>query len=355
MKYTNIKSSKNENSEVEITGEIPVDALTEYRKKALKEIGNSINIPGFRKGHIPEKVLVEKVGEVYVLEEATELALKDIAPEIIEKNAPDFIGRPHIQLLKVAPDNPVEFKIKIAVLPEIKLPEYKKIAAKEMAEKEEKLEVLDKEVDEVIEEVRKQRAHQKFHEENKDAGHNHGEEDTAKHMPEFNDEFVKSLGAFTSVDDFKTKAKDNLLKEKEYRAKEKKRIKILEKLIDETPIKLPTVLVDNEINRMFAQFEGDISSMGLKVEDYLKHIKKTPDDLRKEWLPDAEKRAKLNLILDKIALEEKIVADKETLEHETKHLMAQYKDADPVAVNAYLTTTLTREKVIQMLEKKEDK
>ncbi len=350
MKYENIKVTKTENSEVEITGEITLAAIPEYRKKALKDIGESINVPGFRKGHIPEKVLVEKVGEIYILEEAAEMAFKDVAPEIIEKNAPNFIGRPQIGITKLAPGNPIEFKIKIAVMPEVKLPDFKKIAKKEMAEKDEKIEVTDKEIEDVITEVRKQKAHQEFHKVNKDAGHNHSEEETAKHMPEFNDEFVKTLGNFTDVADFKAKAKENLLKEKEHRTKEKKRIKLLEKLVADTDVKLPQILIDNELQRMFAQFEGDIMGMGLKVEDYLKHIKKTPEDLRKEWLPDAEKRAKLSVILDTIAVQEKISADKETIEHEAKHLMAQYKDADPLAINTYLNTTLTREKVILMLE-----
>jgi FKBP-type peptidyl-prolyl cis-trans isomerase (trigger factor) len=350
-KYTNIKSTKSDNSELEITGEFPVETIAEYRKKALKEIGETMVIPGFRRGHIPEKVLVDRAGEVYILEEAAELAIKDLGPEIIEKNGSQFIGRPNISITKLAPGNPVEFKIKIAVMPEVKLPNYKKIAKEEMSEKEEKVEITDKEIDDVIEEVRKQRAHQEFHKANKDATHhNHDEKEMEKHLPEFNDEFVKTLGAFENVADFRTKAKENLLKEKEFRAKEKRRIKLLEKLIEETQVKLPQVLIDSELNRMFAQFEGDIANMGLKIEDYLKHIKKTPEDLRKDWLADAEKRAKLNIILDTIATDEKIVVDKEMLDHEAKHLLAQYKDADPDAVQAYLTSTLTREKVILMLE-----
>jgi FKBP-type peptidyl-prolyl cis-trans isomerase (trigger factor) len=351
MKYENLKVDKKENSEIEISGDIPVSAIPEYRKKAIKNIGDNLNLPGFRKGHIPEKVLIEKVGEVYILEEVAELAIEDVGPEIIEKNAPNYIGRPNISITKLAPGNPISFKITVAVMPEVTLPDYKKIAKKEMAEKDEAIEVTDKEIDDVIEEVRKQRAHHAYHTAHQgEEGHGHSQEELDKLKPEFTDEFVKSLGNFESVADFRVKSKENLTKEKEHRAIEKKRIKLLEKLIEDIEVKLPKVLVDNEINRMFAQFEGDVQSMGLKVEDYLKHIKKTPEELRKDWEKDAEKRAKLNLVLEKIAVEEKIEADKDAVEQEMKHLMSQYKDIDPLRVAEYVNHNLTIEKVIKFLE-----
>lgn len=349
-KYTNIKVSPTENSEIEITGDITLEAIPAYRTKALKQIGNELTIPGFRKGHIPEKVLIERVGEVYVLEEAAELALKDIVPGIIEKESPNYIGRPQIAITKLAPGNPIGFKITIAVMPEVKLPDYKKIAHEKMSEKEEKVEVTDKDVDDVIESVKKQEAHRAYRSANSGEGHDHSEEKVAEHTPEFNDEFVKKLGSFTDVADFRTKAKENLLKEKEHRALEKRRGELLEKLVADTPLKLPQVLIDNELSRMFAQFETDIQNIGLKVEDYLKHIKKTPEDLRKEWLPDAEKRAKLNVILEEIAKKETITPDTEAVEIEVKNLTQHHKDVDPVRARVYVEHMFTLEKTIKFLE-----
>ncbi|MBA3550733.1 hypothetical protein H0W32_00810 [Patescibacteria group bacterium] len=351
MKYENIKKTTTENSEVEISGEITVEAITSYRKKALKEIGENLNIPGFRKGHIPEKVLVDRVGEIYILEEAAELALKEIAPEVIEKEAPNFVGRPQIALTKIAPGNPVGFKITIGFIPEVKLPDYKKIAKTEMSKAVDKLEVTDKEIDDVIEQVRKQEAHRSFHAANAgDTSHNHSEEALKEHLPEFTDEFVKKLGSFESVADFRTKAKENTLKEKEHRALEKRRGELLEKVVAETELKLPPALVENELSRMFAQFEGDIQKIGLKVEDYLKHIKKTPEDLRKEWLPDAEKRAKLNVILEEIAKKENLTPDQEAVKVEVANLTKQYKDIDPIRAQVYVEHMFTIEKAIKFLE-----
>ncbi len=255
----------------------------------MKTIGEQVEVAGFRKGHIPEKVIVERYGEVFVLEEAAEIALKDIAPEIIEKNAPTYIGRPQIGITKLAPGNPIEFKIAISVTPEVKLPDYKKIAKEtavelKKADKKENHEVSEKEINDVIEEVRKQQAHKQYHLNSKDVNdHSHNNEEIDKLRPEFTDEFVKTLGGFDSVADFKAKAKDNILKEKENKIKDKSRSALLEKLVAETNVVIPQPLIDIELNKMFAQFENDVQSMGLKIDDYLKHVNKKPEDLAKEW------------------------------------------------------------------------
>ena len=64
---------------------------------------------------------------------------------------------------------------------------------------------------------------------------------------------------------------------------------------------LPQVLIDSELGQMFAQMEEDIKRAGLQFDDYLAHIKKTKEELAAEWKPLAEKRAKLQLVLNEIA------------------------------------------------------
>ena len=355
MNYENIKvTQKNETSEVEITGTIPTAALSEYRKKALKDIVSKVDIAGFRKGHVPEKIVIEKVGEVYILEESAELALKEVAPEIIEKNAPRYVGRPEISITKLAPENPVEFKILVGVLPEVPLPDYKNLAktALESTKKDdEKIEVSEAEIDKVIEDIRGQHAHQEFHKINADKlGHEHDDEEINKLKPEFTDEFVKTVGNFESIADFRVKAKESMIKEKETKVKDKKRSAILEKLVSETTLTLPASVINNEIEKMFAQFQSDVQGVGLKMEDYLKHINKTAEDLAKDWKPDAEKRAKLNLILEEIAKKENIEADQDLVKQEVAHLTSHYKDVDPLRAALYTEHMLKIEKTIKFLE-----
>ena len=96
--------------------------------------------------------------------------------------------------------------------------------------------------------------------------------------------------------------------------------------------------------------EEDIKRAGLKFDDYLEHIKKTKDDLVTEWTPMAEKRAKLQLVLNEIAKKEGVKLDEKQLEDQTNQLLEQYKDADPVRVRVYIASVMQNEAVMQMLE-----
>ena len=56
-------------SQVEIKATIPASEFDKTRSSAIKHIGGDIELPGFRKGHVPEKMLIQKIGETAILEE----------------------------------------------------------------------------------------------------------------------------------------------------------------------------------------------------------------------------------------------------------------------------------------------
>jgi len=342
-----IKDSKKlPDCETEITVEIAEADIKPYKEKALKRMKEVAEMPGFRKGNVPDKMLLEKIGEMGLLEEALELAINDCAMEIIAEKAPGFIGRPDVSISKIAVGSPLEFKMRVVTMPEVKLGDYKKIAAKENARKEEKITVEEKQIDETVEEVRVMWARQNHvHKE----GEKHSEEEKLE-LPEVNEGFVKKLGDFKTVADFRDKIKEGILKEKEQKAQDKKKLTIIEEIIKNSKIEMPKALVISELNKMQAQFEDDINRMGMKPEDYLKHIKKTWEDLRKEWMDDAEKRAKLQIVIHNIAIAEKIEPKKEEVEAESKHLMELYKDANPERVKIYVEANLVNKMVFEFLE-----
>ncbi len=351
-------------SEVEIECEIDFEAISTLRPQAITKFQKEIKLPGFRPGHIPEAILVKHVGDLAIYTEMAELAINNAFPDIINEAKINFITMPQIQITKLADKNPVQFKIVGPIIPEIKLPDYKKIAQKENADKVESTDPTDKELEETIEEIRKNYAlknHSRPKSESGEVG-KEGEEQKADEkmsthpsevtgdLPEVNEEWVKKLGAFTTVEDFKNKIKEGIKQEKEFKAKDKKRMTILEKIMSGTKISLPKILIENELRKMEAQFEDDITRAGLKVEDYLKHLKKTKEDLQKEWGPDAEKRALVQIIITKIALEEKITADPEQVKKEVENLLKTYKDATEERTRAYVEMMLTNEKVLAWLE-----
>ena len=89
----------------------------------------------------------------------------------------------------------------------------------------------------------------------------------------------------------------------------------------------------------------------LKFEDYLKHLNKTTEDLKKDFRKDAEKKAKLALILNEIEKMEKIIADEAEVEREVAAILEHYKDADRERAAVYAMGVLSNEKVFQFLEK----
>lgn len=339
-----IEIKKLENSELEITGELPMEAIEAERQISIKTVSETVAIDGFRKGHIPEKILIENIGEMALLEEMAERALKKAYPDIIKQHEIDAIGRPLISITKLAKGNPLGFKIKTAVTPEIILPDYKKIA-KEKTEKKEDISVTDDEVEKVVAEILKSRADKK----NQELKENVKEEK----LPELTDTFVKTLGDFKNVADFKQKLRENITHEKEAQRQSKRRMTIAETIIEKSAIPLPRLFVDVELEKMLAQFKGDISRMGLKFDEYLKHIKKTEEDLLKEWVPDAEKRSKFQLVLNEIARREHVLVPNADIEKEIAHIMEHYKDADRESARVYVETILKNELVFKLLEKEE--
>jgi trigger factor len=113
---------------------------------------------------------------------------------------------------------------------------------------------------------------------------------------------------------------------------------------------VPEILIEVELDKILYRMESDITQMGLKFEDYLKHLSKTKEDLRKEFRIDADKKAKLGLILNEIAKAEKITADEADVAREVSQILAQYKDADPERARLHAENVLTNEKIFQFLE-----
>lgn len=348
--YHDIKVTRLPQQEVEITGEITAEKMDSMRKKAIESLKKDITLPGFRKGTAPEHMIVQQIGDIKILEEAGELALGEVYPDILEDEKLEPIGKPAVTITKIGVGSPLGFKIKTSLMPEVKLGDYKKIAKKIYSE-EVSVEVTDKDVEDVILNLRKNVAHARLH---ADGGvdehdHSHGpikDED----LPEVNDDFLKEIGEFESVEDLTTRIKENLLKEKTFKAKDKKRTATLEEIITASTIEIPQILIDGEIEKMKAQFQDDLEQSNIKFEDYLAHIKKSEEDLKSDWKDTAIKRAKSQIILNTIAREEGLRPDEERVKAEMEKILSQHKTAERFRVRMYVETFLANDMVFLFLE-----
>jgi len=336
-RYKLIGNKKLQNSEVEIEAEISAEELAQFRVAALKHLQITAELPGFRKGHVPENMLIEKLGEMHILEEAAELALQDIYPEILVDEKIDAISRPSITITKLALGNPLVFKAHTAIIPAFDLPNYKKIAESALKKAEDIL-VTDEEMEKVVTMIVKAH-HDATPNVQKDAP-----------LPELTDELAKKFGPFENIIDFKQKVKESMLSEKKLDAKEKMRLGIIKLIVEKTDIPLPRVLIDSELERMLHQFEAEAKQAGTTLEKYLVEVKKTKEVLLKDWEPNAIERAKVELILGKIAVAEKIRPADEEIIRDVSRLLKEHPDADEERLRAYVTHILTNEKVFQFLE-----
>ncbi|MFT7507008.1 MAG: trigger factor [Acidimicrobiales bacterium] len=404
--------TKEENSQVKIEGEIPFDVLEKHRAKAIKNYGKDMEIDGFRKGHVPEAEVVKRVGEMGILTEMAERAIAEAYPEACKHHEIDAIGYPQLQITKIAEGNPLGFTATVAVMPEITLPDYKEIAAEVNKEKA-SIEVTDEEIETQVKDILRQKtAYERMqsaaakkdesetttedmgdttelptpetveadththddgtvhegaeHDETQTHTHEdgtvhegpaHDDEElkavTDDELPELTDEYVKTLGEpgqFETVKGFKDKIKEHLAIEKEKEVHAAHRAKITDKIVDETVMNLPRILIDSEIEQMFAQMNEDLKRANLEMDDYLGHIKKTKEDLITEWEPAAEKRAKLQLVLNEVAKKEETKPDQAQVDTQVDQLLEQYKDADETRVRVYVASVMTNEAVMKMLE-----
>jgi FKBP-type peptidyl-prolyl cis-trans isomerase (trigger factor) len=97
--------------------------------------------------------------------------------------------------------------------------------------------------------------------------------------------------------------------------------------------------------------KGDVVQMGGKFEDYLNYTKKTESDLRAEWYTDAEKRARIQLILNEIAKKENITVEEKDVKVEAKRITDMYKEADEQEAYLYMFQMMLNEKVLETIEK----
>ena len=299
---------------------------------ALIDIGNELTLEGFRKGHAPEHLVLRHVGEEALLREMAERAISALYPSILTEHSIDAIGKPSVALTKIAKDNPLGFTIRTAVAPTVTLPDYHELAKKIRGAPVQGVEVTDAEVDGVIQELRHSRA--------KDGNE-----------PELDDAFTATLGPFNTVDELRVKVRENLTLEKESRERDKARISLLDAIREKSNITIPDILIDYEVEKIFAEMKASAAQMNIPFEHYLSHLKKTEEELKNSWRGDAEKRVAGSLILDAIAKEEKFTVEPEKLTHEVLHMKEQYQSADPERLKIYIESHLLHEMVFALLEK----
>ncbi|MFA5644098.1 MAG: trigger factor [Patescibacteria group bacterium] len=137
-----------EKSQIELVVELSWEEFKPFIEKGAESLSKEVKIEGFRPGKVPFEILKQKVGEMAILEEGAKLVINKQVYQVLEENIKDkqVVGQPEINISKLAPDNSLEYKIKVIFLPEVTLGQYKDLAIKKeevKAEEDEIKKVLD--------------------------------------------------------------------------------------------------------------------------------------------------------------------------------------------------------------------
>jgi trigger factor len=423
MNYTH-ELKKLPKSEIEITVTVPKEELTQFLTKAAEQISQSTKIEGFRPGKASIDIVKQRVGEMKLLEEAAGLAVQKAYIDIATKEKIEPLSSPKVDFVKLAPDNDFVFKATVAIIPEIKLGDWKSIKVKEKT-----IEIKPEELDKVLKELQEARAKEVLDTkkvakgdkveldfdvfrdnvpieggaqkkypliigsgqfipgfEDKLIGAKAGDEKEfelnfpdeyhnkdlqgkpakfkvkvlgvyKRELPEINNEFAKTMGQDT-VDKLKEQITQNLEHEQHHKEEEKVERELLEAMINKSEFsELPDILLTAETNKMMQEMEQNITTQGLKFEDYLKHLNKTSDQIKLDFVPQALKRVQSALLLREIFFQEKIEVKETEIDQETEKMKQAYQQNPEMLKNLetpqyrdYMNNMLGNQKVMNLIK-----
>jgi trigger factor len=129
--------------------EVPYVELGKYVDAAYKKVAATVNIPGFRKGKVPNAMIDQRVGRGAVLDQAITEAIQDFYVAAARENEVLVVGRPTVDVKEFVDNEQLTFSVEVNVRPEVTLPDFSKITITV-----EDVVVNDSDIDEQIDELR---------------------------------------------------------------------------------------------------------------------------------------------------------------------------------------------------------
>ena len=360
-------------------------------EKAYKKNVAKFNIPGFRKGKAPRKMIERMYGVGAFYEDAINAILPTAYPEALKESGLDVVSNPDIDI-KAIDENGVVITAKVFVRPEITVTEYKGLTATKEA-----IEITDAAVDSEIESVRKRNSRTieitdraaelgdnvifdfdgymngvafeggkaEKHDlllgsgnfipgfEDQIVGKNIGEnfdvvvtfpeeyhaaelagkEATFKcliheikknELPELDDEFVKDVSEFDTVDEYKASVKAKLAERAERAEDGRVDEQLMKAICENIEGEIPEVMFENEAENCIRDYENRLRYQGMDLATFMKYTGQTMETLAQQFRPQAEQNVKTRLALEYIAKVENLDATEEDIETEFQKIAEAY-------------------------------
>ena len=177
-----------------------------------------------------------------------------------------------------------------------------------------------------------------------------------KKLPELDDEFAKDVSEFNTLKELKDSIKDKKQKENDSKAKREIEDAAIEKVCENTPVDIPSGMIDSEVANMVSEMEQQLSYQGISLEQYLKIMNKTRAEIEDNYKAQAEKNIKARLVIEAIIKEENIVASEEEIAEKLKEMANNYgRKIEDLEKNEhlkeYIVESIKAEKAIDLIVK----
>ncbi|MEA4815420.1 MAG: trigger factor [Lachnospiraceae bacterium] len=147
---------------------------------------------------------------------------------------------------------------------------------------------------------------------------------SVKELPEVNDEFAQDVSDFDTLDEYKSSIMDKIKSRKEDIAKKEKSDKLVEKVIENTEMDVPQVMIDSRVEQMMREFDMNLKQQGISLDMYCQYTGATLDTLKESSKVSAEKSVKTRLVLEQIAKDENLDLEEEEFKEKLAKIGENY-------------------------------
>ena len=365
-----LQVEKLEKNMAKLTIEVPAEEFDAAIKNAYNKNKNKFSIPGFRKGKAPLAMLEKMYGAGIFYEDAANEVIDASYPKAAEESKEEIVSTPEIKVTQIEKGKAFIYEATVALKPEVTLGEYKGVEVKKA-----EAVVTDEDVENELTAARKKNGRlidvedgaiedgdntiidftgyiddktfdggagtdyplvigsHSFIEgfEDQLIGKKKGETcDVNVTFPaEYHaDELAGKPAKFVVTikeDEYKADIRKKLQEKKEQDAKVENENNVIEKVVENAQMELPQPMVDTQAREMVENYARRLQSQGLNINDYMKYTGMTPEKLMEQMRPEAEKRIKTRLVLEKVVEVENVEVSDEKLDEQINEIAASYK------------------------------
>ena len=147
---------------------------------------------------------------------------------------------------------------------------------------------------------------------------------TEKELPDADDDFAEEVSEFDTLDEYKADIRKNITERREKEAAEAKESEAVTKLAEDAEMVIADQAIDDQVGQMMQEFAYRLQFQGLDPNKYMEMTGMTPQALKAQMQPEAERRLKTRFALEAVAEAENITAEDADIDEEIADMAKMY-------------------------------